>query len=56
MTIQTAREILGKGAKKLTDEQIQELINTFIIISDLAIYSYLEKRKNNKKICYRMRQ
>lgn len=50
MTTQQAREILGKNAKGITDEELQEIISTFVAISDIAIDEYLRKRKSNNKV------
>jgi ABC-type transporter MlaC component len=44
-----ARKILGKVAEKMTDSQIEELINIFIAFSDLAIDSYLQRLKLNEQ-------
>lgn len=45
LSILECRKILGKFAEKMTDSEIEELKNTFVTISDLAIDSYLAKRK-----------
>lgn len=37
MTIQKAREILGKRAEKLSDKEIQNLINMLEFIANKAI-------------------
>jgi len=46
MTVEQARKILGKSADEYTDDELLEVINTFVVISDIAIDSYLEKRKS----------
>ena len=48
VSVREARKILGKEAKQYTDEQIEEIVNLFTAISDLAIDSYLEKKKQGK--------
>lgn len=45
MPIAECRRILGKIAEKMTDPEIESLRDTFIVLSDLAIDSYLAKRK-----------
>jgi len=45
LTINQCREILEKSAETMTDLEIEELRNAFIVISDLAIDSYLAKIK-----------
>ncbi|HWY80064.1 MAG TPA: hypothetical protein VNW29_06940 [Candidatus Sulfotelmatobacter sp.] len=37
MTIERARKILGKRAEKLTDEEIQKILNLLILIANKAI-------------------
>jgi len=45
LTVAQCRKILGNAALKMTDEEIEQLRDTFIVLSDLVIDSYLEKRK-----------
>lgn len=45
ITIQEARKILGKNAEDLSDAELLELINTFTVMSDIAIDQYLLKKK-----------
>ncbi len=45
LCIEECRKILGGAAEKMTDPEIESLRDTFIVLSDLAIDSYLEKRK-----------
>lgn len=45
MCIKKCRKILGKIAETMTDQEIENLRDTFIVLSDLAIDSYLAKRK-----------
>lgn len=51
MTIsaQQARKIMGKKADKYTDEQLEEVINIFTVLSDIIIDDYIAKRKLRKK-------
>lgn len=35
MTVKEARKILGKEEKKMTDEQVQEYINSASLLSDI---------------------
>lgn len=35
MTIQEARKVLGKDDKKLTDDQVQEYINSASVLSEI---------------------
>jgi len=37
MTIQKAREILGKSAEKLNDKEIMKILNLLIFITNKAI-------------------
>ena len=46
MTTEKARQILGQEADTMTDYEIQDLLNFFSALADLAIDSYL----NNKKM------
>ncbi len=46
LTIAECRKILSKTAEKMSDPEIESLRNTFIVLSDLAIDSYLAKRKS----------
>lgn len=48
VSVREARKILGKAAKQYTDEQIEEIVNLFAAMSDLAIDSYLEKKRQGK--------
>ena len=42
--IEQCRKILGKAAEKMTDMEIESLRDVFVVLSDLAIDSYLFKR------------
>ena len=46
--ISEARKLMGKTNKKYSDEQIEEVINIFTVLSDMAIDSYLEKRRQKR--------
>lgn len=46
LTITQCRKILGKVAQKMNDSEIEQLRDTFIVLSDLAIDSYLVKRNS----------
>ena len=48
VSVKEARKILGKEAKQYTDEQIEEIVNLFAAMSDIAIDSYLEKKRQGK--------
>lgn len=45
LSINQCRKILGKPGDGMTDEEIEHLQNVFVLLSDFAISSYLEKRK-----------
>lgn len=44
ITIARCKKILGKFAEKMTDSKIEQLRDTFVVLSDLAIDSYLVRR------------
>ncbi len=46
MSIGECKRILGRVAEKMTDPEIESLRDTFIVLSDLVIDSYLTKRKS----------
>ncbi len=48
LPLDICRKLLGNVAKSMTDAEIEDLRNIFIVIADLAIDSYLQKKK--KKI------
>lgn len=43
--ITEARELMGKANTKYSDSQIEEVINIFEFMADMAIDCYLIKRK-----------
>lgn len=45
LSVYRCREILDKTTEGMTDLEIKELQNIFIVLSDLAIDTYLTKRK-----------
>lgn len=45
ISIDKCREILGKSGDGMSNEEIEHLQNIFVLLSDFAITSYLEKRK-----------
>ena len=45
--ISKCRKILGKDAESMSNSEIEEISNTFVVISDLAIDSYLDKKRQN---------
>ncbi len=49
ITIQEARKLIGKGHSKYTDKQIEEIIDNFYAISNLAIDSWLSKTPEERK-------
>lgn len=44
-TISYCKKILGEVSKNMADSEIESLRDTFVVLSDLAIDSYLAKRK-----------
>jgi len=50
VSVQEARKILGRSGRDYTDQQVEEIINLFVAISDLAIDSYLEKKRQGGKL------
>lgn len=49
ITIEEARKLIGEGHTKYSDEQIEEIINTLYVISDLAIDSWISKTPEERK-------
>lgn len=49
MTISEARKLIGAGHVKYTDQEIEEIINTFSVLSDIAIDSWLTKTPEERK-------
>ena len=50
VSVQEARKILGRSGREYTDQQVEEIINLFVAISDFAIDSYLEKKRRGKEV------
>lgn len=44
--INKCREILVKTSGAMTDTEIEQLRNAFVVLSDLAIDSYLERKSS----------
>ena len=44
LPISRCRHILNYSASEMSDAEIEELRDMFVVLSDLAIDSYLEKR------------
>lgn len=49
ISVEEARQLMGEANKKYTDEQIEEVINIFDFMADMAIDVYLIKRKQRKE-------
>ncbi len=49
MTIQRAREILEKDCEKLTDDQVQEYINSADVLSDVALDIWFKMTPEERK-------
>lgn len=47
ISIEEARKLMGESSKKYNDKQIEEVINIYDFLADMAIDCYLIKRKNN---------
>jgi hypothetical protein len=50
ISINKARKILGKFGDKLSDEQITELLESLVILADLAIASGIKNMSSNNKL------
>jgi hypothetical protein len=46
VTVSKARTILDRMGENSSDFEVEQVINTLAVLADLAINSYLEKRKN----------
>lgn len=49
MTIQRAREILGEYGTKLTNEQIQEVMDCFELVIEVGFQQFEDKYKSKKE-------
>ena len=49
MVVERARELLKEDAASLTDEQVQNLIDVFTNLADVAIDQFQEKVANNDR-------
>ena len=45
ISVAEARELMGRTNKKYSDSQIEEVVNIFEFMADMAIDCYLIKRK-----------
>lgn len=48
ISIEETRKIMGLAEKKYTDVELEEIINTLIVLSDIALDSILAKRKEEQ--------
>ncbi len=48
LSVEETRKIMGPANKKYSDAQIEELINVLSAIANLAIDSYIEKKRLKK--------
>lgn len=48
VSVKRARRLLGKEAKKYSDEQLAEIIRTFTVLAEIAIDNAIEKKKVSK--------
>lgn len=48
ISIKEVRKIMGTANKNYTDAELEEIINILIVLSDIAIDSYIEKQKKLK--------
>lgn len=49
LSINQCKQILGKSKETLTDSEIEQIRNIFVVLSDLAIDSYTFKRESESK-------
>lgn len=49
ISITEVRKIMGVANKKYTDKQLEEVINLFTLMADLAIDSFIAKSKKKEK-------
>lgn len=45
ISVEEARQMMGKANKKYNDEQIEKVVNIFEFMADMAIDCFLVKRK-----------
>ena len=48
LSINQCKKILTKTSKVMTDVETEMIRNTFVVLADLAIDSFLAKRNNQK--------
>ena len=49
ISIEEARQLMGKTNKKYSDVQVEEVLNIFEFMADMAIDCYLIQRKKLKE-------
>lgn len=47
--VSRARKILGKIAERYNDSEIEQMINALVVLADLTINSYLDKKEIDLK-------
>lgn len=50
LTMEQCRKLLGNTGEKLSDDQIIELKNAAVVLSDLVIDDFLTKQKMKKEM------
>ena len=50
ISIAEARQLMGKASKKYSDVQVEEVLNIFEFMADIAIDCYVLRRKKLKEI------
>lgn len=50
VTIAEARKIMGKDAQEYSDTQLEEVINLLTVLADMAIDSFVAKKKQKAVI------
>jgi len=49
ITIERAREILGKKAEKMSDEEVLKITSELEMLANIAMDSYLAEQKGKKE-------
>ena len=47
MTIKEARSLLGEKYKKISDEEVQQIIDELDVLANICIDSYLEQKRKS---------
>lgn len=47
MTIEKARELLGKKAEKMTDSEVERIISDLHTLAEIVIESYIVNKSKN---------